>query len=154
MRSEFDQVIHVVRNISRRLLPASMEGDTLERTLAILCQNMEHPGTGHIHFENNGAPVSLEAQTERYLFRIVQELIGNTLKHAASKSAIVQVTKTDALLAVTVEDDGKGFDVSVLERSKGMGWTNIQHRVDFLKGRLDVRSSPGKGTSVHIEFNV
>src|SRR5690606_25045480 len=49
MRGEFDQVIHVVRNISRRLLPAKMEGDTLDKSLELLCQNMEHPGAGHIH---------------------------------------------------------------------------------------------------------
>ncbi|HMF71129.1 MAG TPA: histidine kinase, partial [Flavitalea sp.] len=44
MRTEFEQVIHVVRNISRRLLPLKMEGETLEKTLEMLCQNMEHPG--------------------------------------------------------------------------------------------------------------
>jgi two-component system, NarL family, sensor kinase len=41
-----------------------------------------------------------------------------------------------------------------LKQSKGIGWTNIQHRVDFLKGKLDVSSEAGKGTSVHIEFNI
>jgi signal transduction histidine kinase len=53
-----------------------------------------------------------------------------------------------------VEDDGKGFDTAHLEQSKGIGWTNIRHRVDFLKGKLDIRSAPGKGTSVHIEFDI
>src|SRR5687768_8542468 len=53
MRSDFEQVIHVVRNISRRLLPARIEGDTLTNTLQMLCQNMEHPGTGHIHFTSS-----------------------------------------------------------------------------------------------------
>ncbi|HOX83400.1 MAG TPA: ATP-binding protein, partial [Chryseolinea sp.] len=86
-------------------------------------------------------------------YRIVQELISNVLKHASAKTAIVQVTKVDNQLAVTVEDDGKGFDTALLQRSKGIGWTNIQHRVDFLKGKLDVSSQPEKGTSVHIEFN-
>src|SRR5688500_14441915 len=65
MRSEFEQVIHVVRNISRRLLPVKMEGDTLDKTIEMLCQNMEHPGTGHIHFENTGSPQPLEEQVER-----------------------------------------------------------------------------------------
>jgi signal transduction histidine kinase len=53
-----------------------------------------------------------------------------------------------------VEDDGKGFDVKILNQAKGIGRLNIQHRVDFLKGKLDVDSQPGKGTSVHVEFDI
>lgn len=109
MRSEFDQVIRVVRNISRRLLPAKMEGDTLEKTLEILCQNMEHPGTGHIHFENNGTPLALEEQTERYLFRIVQELIHNAFKHSSAWHIWVRLHWHPDSLVLEVEDDGTGF---------------------------------------------
>jgi signal transduction histidine kinase len=75
------------------------------------------------------------------------------MKHAAAKTAIVQLTKTENLLSVTVEDDGKGFDASGIKQQTGMGWSNILHRINFLKGKLDVDSKPGKGTSVHIEFN-
>jgi two-component system, NarL family, sensor kinase len=84
----------------------------------------------------------------------VQELINNSMKHAASKTAIVQVTKSNGQLSITVEDDGKGFDTVILQGSKGIGWTNIKSRVDFLKGVLDIQSAIGKGTSVHIELNV
>lgn len=109
MRSEFDQVIHVVRNISRRLLPAQMEGETLDKTLQILCQNMEHPGTGHIHFENQGIPVSLEPQVERYLFRIVQELVHNAFKHSSAWHIWVRLKWDTTKLLIEVEDDGTGF---------------------------------------------
>jgi two-component system, NarL family, sensor kinase len=51
-----------------------------------------------------------------------------------------------------VEDDGKGFNTALLTQSKGIGWDNIQNRVEFLKGKLDVKSEPGKGTSVFIEI--
>lgn len=109
MRSEFDQVIHVVRNISRRLLPVKMEGDTLDKTIEMLCQNMEHPGTGHIHFENDGSPKPLEEQVERYIFRIVQELIHNAFKHSSAWHIWVRLKwKMDSLI-VEVEDDGTGF---------------------------------------------
>ncbi|MEO5603974.1 MAG: ATP-binding protein, partial [Cyclobacteriaceae bacterium] len=109
MRSEFDQVIHVIRNVSRRLLPVKMEGDTLVKTLEMLCQNMEHPGTGHIHFENDGLPIVLENQTERYLFRIVQELIHNAFKHSSAWHIWVRIQWTPAQLIIEVEDDGTGF---------------------------------------------
>lgn len=109
MRTEFDQVIHVVRNISRRLLPMKMEGETLDKTLKMLCQNMEHPGTGHIHFENLGKPETLESQTERYLFRIVQELIHNAFKHSSAWHIWVRLQWDPNHLTIEVEDDGTGF---------------------------------------------
>lgn len=109
MRSEFDQVTHVVRSISRRLLPVRMEGETLDQTLAILCQNMEHPSTGHVHFENHGTPRSLEPLTERYLFRIVQELIHNAFKHSSAWHVWVKLTWNTESLHLQVEDDGTGF---------------------------------------------
>ena len=109
MRSEFDQVIHVVRNISRRLLPATTEGETLDKTLEILCQNMEHPGTGHIHFESSGPPTSLDPQVERYLFRIVQELIHNAFKHSSAWHIWIRLTWHLDRLQLEVEDDGTGF---------------------------------------------
>lgn len=109
MRTEFDQVIHVVRNISRRLLPATMEGETLDKTLQVLCQNMEHPGTGHIHFENAGTAIPLTSQTERYIFRIVQELVHNAFKHSSAWHIWVRVKWTPDSLHIQVEDDGTGF---------------------------------------------
>ena len=109
IRSDFDQVIHVVRNISRRLLPVKMEGETLDKTLALLCQNMEYPGAGHIHFENNGTPVILESQTARYLFRIVQELIHNAFKHSSAWHIWVRLNWSPGNLVIEVEDDGTGF---------------------------------------------
>lgn len=109
MRTEFDQVIHVVRNISRRLLPANMEGEMLDKTLQILCQNMEHPGTGHIHFQNEGTPVILNPKVERYLFRIVQELIHNAFKHSSAWHIWVRLKWSTTKLIIEVEDDGTGF---------------------------------------------
>ena len=109
MRSEFDQVIHTVRNISRRLLPARMDGETLDKTLQILCQNMEHPGTGHIHFDNQGLPFGLQPQVERYLFRIVQELVHNAFKHSSAWHIWVRLKWDSPKLSIEVEDDGTGF---------------------------------------------
>ena len=96
----------------------------------------------------------IEQTTAITIYRIVQELINNTMKHAAAKSAIVQVGKTsDGKISITVEDDGKGFDPVMIQEVKGIGWSNIHSRVRYLKGKVDVRSEAGKGTSVLIELN-
>ncbi len=64
------------------------------------------------------------------------------------------MSRTDNKLSVTVEDDGKGFDPVMLETSRGIGWMNIKNRVEFLKGKVDIDSQKGKGTSVMIELTV
>lgn len=109
MRTEFEQVVQVIRNISRRLLPANMDGELLDKTIEILCQNMEYPGSCHIHFENTGAPYRLDAQTERYIFRIVQELIHNALKHSSAWHIWVRMIWDEEVLILEVEDDGTAF---------------------------------------------
>ncbi len=153
MRTEFDQVIHVVRNISRRLLPVKMEGDTLVKTLEILCQNMEHPGTGHIHFESKGSPVSLENHVERYVFRIVQELIHNAFKHSSAWHIWVRLHWTSEKMIIEVEDDGTGFSkipefIERLKRKNNtlkLRSTIIGANIDYFQGekgllaRLEVK---------------
>ncbi|MDR2206520.1 MAG: hypothetical protein LBE36_10260 [Flavobacteriaceae bacterium] len=80
--------------------------------------------------------------------------MNNTLKHAAAKNILVQTQMHERLLSITVEDDGKGFDTTVLEQSNGIGWSNIKNRTDFLKGKIDLHTQIGKGTSVLIEIPV
>ena len=76
------------------------------------------------------------------------------LKHAAATEAFVQLVKEGNRLNVVVEDNGKGFDASMIAESNGAGLANIQSRVEYLKGQLDIHSEPGKGTLVNIEFNL
>ena len=76
------------------------------------------------------------------------------MKHAGAHHAIVQLSRREQQLTVTVEDDGSGFDQSLLHQGSGIGWSNIRNRIDFLKGKLDIDSRPGEGTSVHIELNL
>ena len=100
--------------------------------------------------------VEIAQTTAVNIYRIVQELVNNVIKHANARHVLVQVHASvpEKLLAVTVEDDGQGLDKTRLNEATGIGWKNIQHRVEFLKGRLDVQSSPGKGTSVLLEIGL
>jgi signal transduction histidine kinase len=85
----------------------------------------------------------IEQTTAITIYRIVQELINNTMKHAAAKSAIVQVGKTkDNIISITVEDDGKGFDPAIVQEAKGIGWSNIQKqgKVPERQNRCALRS--------------
>ncbi len=150
-----DSSIKEMRRVAHNMMPEALVKFGLDTALKDYCNDIDHSGALQISYRSIGlADINMDQTMSITIYRIVQELVTNTMKHAAARTAIVQVTRTDNNFAVTVEDDGKGFDTMVLKQSKGIGWTNIQHRVDFLKGTLDVSSQAGEGTSVHIEFSV
>ena len=93
----------------------------------------------------------MESSVEIVVYRIVQELLNNAVKHSGAAIILVQVMRHDNNLTITVEDNGKGFNKEEVQLMKGTGLKNIQSRVDYLKGQLDIKSTPGKGTSVHID---
>jgi signal transduction histidine kinase len=109
MRGEFQQVIQSVRKISRKLLPFHTEDNSFRQGIEILCQNMERPGAGNIHFEVSGQDQYLTPQAENYLYRIVQELIHNAFKHSSAWHIWVRVIWGQHSLILEVEDDGTGF---------------------------------------------
>ena len=96
----------------------------------------------------------LDKSVEIIIYRIVQELLNNVLKHAAATTTFVQLIRQETRLNVVVEDNGNGFDTSLIENNKGAGLANVRSRVDYLKGQLDIHAEPGKGTLVNIEFNI
>jgi signal transduction histidine kinase len=150
-----DSSIKEMRRVAHNMMPEALVRFGLDAALKDYCHDINQSGALKINYQSFGiAGENMDQTAAITIYRIVQELITNTIKHAAAKTAIVQLTKTNGQLNLTIEDDGKGFDTGMLQHSKGIGWTNIQHRVDFLKGKLDVSSGAGKGTSVHIEFNV
>ena len=96
--------------------------------------------------------VSVNRDIALNVYRIVQELLNNVVKHAAATEVLVQATYGDGAFSITVEDNGRGFDTTT--QAKGVGWESIRNRVAYLKGSVDVQSTSGKGTSVFIEFKV
>jgi signal transduction histidine kinase len=150
-----DSSIKEMRRVAHNMMPEALVKFGLDTALKDFCNDINQTGALGITYQSIGLEgQEINQTTAITIYRIVQELINNTMKHAGAKAAIVQLTKSGNQISVTVEDDGKGFDTAILHQSKGIGWTNIQNRVDFLKGKLDVNSEAGKGTSVLIELTV
>ena len=97
--------------------------------------------------ENN----RLENSMELTIFRIVQELITNIVKHADATHAIIHFTNYEDSLNIMVEDDGKGFDTTKITKSKGLGIHSIEKRVELMGGTMIVESILGKGASIIID---
>ena len=150
-----DSSIREMRRVAHNMMPEALVKFGLNTALKDFCNEINQSGALKVNYQSIGLEnAAIDQTTSITIYRIVQELINNTMKHAAAKTAIVQVAKSDQQLTVTVEDDGKGFDTAILNKAKGIGWSNIENRVEFLKGKLDVKSAAGKGTSVLIELNV
>jgi signal transduction histidine kinase len=150
-----DSSIKEMRRVAHNMMPEALVKFGLETALKDFCSEINQSGALAINYQSYGLEgVQIEQTISITIYRIVQELINNTMKHAAAKTAIVQVTKSNDRLTVTVEDDGKGFDPGILTQAKGIGWTNIESRINFLKGKLDIDTQEGKGTSVLIELNI
>ena len=149
-----DSSIKEMRRVAHNMMPEALVKFGLDTALKDFCNDINQTGALKVNYQSPGLQGAMIDQTTAItIYRIVQELLNNMMKHAAATQAIVQVSKTDNSIGITVEDNGKGFDPAILKNARGIGWENIQGRVDYLKGTVDIQSAPGKGTSVHIEIN-
>ena len=95
-------------------------------------------------------PIELPARLEEELYRIAQEALNNSLKHAAASSVIVRISAAQRQVALEVEDNGRGFDPAAARNSAGMGLNNIRDRSERLGGSATITSRPGGGTKVQV----
>ena len=146
-----DNSCEQVRAISHNLVPPSLKNFSLLEAVDEYCQSMNSIHDPEVHFQNVGDPIHLDKKKEANLFRIVQELVTNSIKHAEAKEINVQLSHLENTLQLTVEDNGKGFDPKTV-KSDGIGMQNVQSRVDYLNATMDFVSNE-KGTSYTIAMN-
>ena len=102
----------------------------------------------HVH---NYEPLP-DKSLELIIYRMIQELVQNIMKHAAATQAEIQIMMYEGKLNITVEDNGRGFDLN--KEYSGIGLQNLRNRANTLKGYLSITSSPGRSTTVHMEFDI
>ena len=150
-----DTSIDEIRRIAHNMMPETLVKFGLDTALEDFCSNINQTGNTHVTYQSIGMKdYTIEQSKAINIYRIVQELVYNSLKHAQAKSVIVQLIKNEDNLSLTVEDDGIGFDPKSIENNKGIGWSNIYTRINFLKGKLDLQSIPENGTSVQLTFEL
>ena len=148
-----DSSIKEMRRVAHNLMPEALVKFGLDTALKDFCNDINLSGALKVSYQSIGMINEIIEQTTAItIYRVIQRLINNSIKHAAATQAIVQVSKCNETLSITVEDDGKGFDTAILQGTSGIGWSNIKSRIDFMKGKLDVQAGAGKGTSVLIEL--
>ena len=147
-----DHACGEVRDISRNLKPASLDKIGLAASLNDLINRYSANGNPEIFLHTNKVDTGLSNEKKLHVYRIIQELLNNAIKHSDADEVDIQLTQQNKELFVKVEDNGKGFDEEKVK--KGLGLENIKSRVNMLNGELEWDSGPGMGTSVMINIPV
>jgi len=148
---QLDNSISEMRRVAHNMMPEALVKLGLQQAVQDYCDGLSETQQLKINSQFHGLDKRLDAAAEVVIYRVVQELLNNVVKHAEATEALVQVMRHENNLNITIEDNGKGFDTSKMEEARGAGLRNVQSRVDYLKGQMDIQSAPGKGTSVHID---
>lgn len=149
-----DTSIKELRRVAHNMMPEMLTKFGLDEALREYCNTINATKLLSVKYQSHGMEERLEKSTEIIVYRIIQELLNNSMKHAAATDAFVQLIREANRFNIVVEDNGKGFDATLSENNKGSGFANIRSRVEYLKGRVEIHSEPGKGTLVNVEFNL
>lgn len=147
-----DESISELRRVAQDMMPETLHRFGLVPAIQDLCDKFNGHQHFQVQFQVYDLGERLPQRVELVVYRLVQELLNNVLKHAHATRAIVQLTRHDSLVQLIVEDDGQGFMPN--SPHSGLGLRNIQARVDYLCGVLDWHSQPGQGTTATVEFPI
>jgi two-component system NarL family sensor kinase len=147
---QVDHTIVSIRNIIRNLRPHEFSKMGLQVALTNLCRSIEDNHHLKIELVLEGMKERLPDLVEVNVYRIVQELLNNSLKHAEAKKISLNLIMDTVMLKIDYADDGKGYIPEKI--TPGMGLGNIKARVDLFRGKMLTGSEPGKGTWYKISF--
>ena len=147
-----DTASEEVRRIAHNMMPEGLMKLGLMPALRDMCANISAGKLLLVKLQSYGMETRLNASTEIMLYRIIQELLNNIIKHARATKAIVQFNLEADQLTVTVEDNGQGFDLKQTDKNKHTGLDSIKSRVDYLNGTISIDSEAEVGTTVLMEF--
>lgn len=147
-----DEACKEVRNISNNMQPGALLKLGIVAAINDLINRIQSDKTPQMEFQHYGVDGGLDQTSTLNIYRIVQELLVNALKHAEAEEILIQLIQKDNELIIMVEDDGSGYDEANVK--KGMGSGNIASRVKFLKGELSIDSEIGKGTTTLVTIPV
>ncbi|HRE52864.1 MAG TPA: histidine kinase [Flavitalea sp.] len=149
-----EESISEMRRVAHNMMPETLLRFGLPQALLDYSNGLSQQQGFTIQCEFRGMEKRMDNSTELVIYRIVQELINNAVKHSGATTILVQIMRHDEeRLNITVEDNGKGFDPKDAGYHSA-GLRNIRSRVKYLNGKMDIQSEPGSGASVYIECEI
>jgi signal transduction histidine kinase len=150
---QIDGAVEELRRVAHNLMPDLLMKYGLEVAIEEFASRISNNALD-IHTEFINYSNSLSQEKQLIVYRIIQELVNNAIKHAETSEIIIQISEEQNQLNVTVEDNGKGFDLAALDVRKTAGFHNIELRVQFLKGTMNITSELNIGTSIEIQIPI
>ncbi len=149
-----DDAVTSIREISNNLMPRVIHEYGLVKALEAFCEKVNQTGKIYVDFNTTGIEYSLDKNVQLILFRVISELLTNTIKHAKAKSAYIQLQKSDDNISLIFTDDGIGFDSNTVMENKntGIGLKSIVSRIKSINGNCEIISKEGKGFRIIIEI--
>lgn len=149
--SRLGHSVDELRRIARNMMPESLVRSGLQVALKDLCEELTMSSL-KITFNAFDMQEDFSPQVQLIIYRIVQELLYNVVKHAEASRVIVQCSQAESMFFITLEDNGKGFSDG-FSSGDGRGLKNVRDRIDFLDGDINIEST-SEGTVINIEVNV
>jgi signal transduction histidine kinase/tetratricopeptide (TPR) repeat protein len=150
----FDNIIQLVddsckevRSVSHNMMPNALIKNSLAAAIREFVDKLDQRVL-KVHLYEQGLDERLDSNMETILYRIIQECVNNVIKHSGANTLDITIIKESNEITATIEDNGKGFDTSDPEKFEGIGLKNMRTRIAYLKGTIDIDSSPGNGTVV------
>jgi signal transduction histidine kinase len=149
-----DDIIGSMRRISHDLLPSTLERKGLLEAVREFIQQVKNKQSVDIQLYIV-KEIRVPKDKEIHIFRMVQEIVHNTIKHAQAKNLQIGFSEENGHLLCLTKDDGKGFDkAKILTASQGLGLRSLESRCEILNGILTLESIPGSGTNYFIKIPV
>jgi signal transduction histidine kinase len=150
-------IIKGVRTATFNLMPPELSDHGIVSSIAKLVQELSKLTGKNIHFYNKtDFDQRLDSLIEINIYRLTQEAINNSIKYAESSDIVVQLSHSETILSIIIDDNGKGFDTAAVEKKRnsesGMGLLFMKERIQYINGRVFINSIPGEGT--RITFNI
>ncbi|ADY29852.1 tetratricopeptide repeat-containing sensor histidine kinase [Cellulophaga lytica] len=151
---QLDETYQLVRDISHTLIPKKFRQDDFTQLIKEYTKSITSTGKLNVEFHPHPEDKinTLNEIVKMELFKIIQELMTNTLKHAKASTTDIHLNYFEDSITLLFEDNGKGFDTS--KNGEGIGFKNIKSRIEKLNGTLHVDSAINRGTVVSIEIPI
>jgi len=149
-------VSDTIRNMSHTLTPLAIEKYGFKNAIIDLVGSINLTNKIHVEYVILGFE-NTENYTSNFLndmYRVVQELLNNMIKHSEASHCLIQLIEHDDALSLLIEDNGKGLKNELLEVKNGVGLTNIKSRVEYFKGQIELSEKVEGGTLINIEIPI
>lgn len=155
MHNLVNNTIATTRRISHDLMPPTLENFGLSVALTELGESIQKGGKINVNVEvEEETALKHNKIADLHLFRVVQELINNSLKHSEADTISIKLIVDENSLKLDYKDNGKGFDLDANAHKKGLGMKNLENRLNMIKATFEVFSAPGQGMCVQVKREI